>query len=246
MTSDPFESGVTDDAGETHERGEPRPSRAGGTVGDPASAAGAATLAKAASGPETTLPQTKTEATPVRGGPAPRNGGGTGAARVLVDGRPLRLAPHNCFACGSLNVAGLQLVIHIEGNSCWTELELPVRFEGWEGIAHGGILCTILDEVMAWSLVGQDTWGLTARMTVEFKRPVRVGTRLRAEGRVTRTRRRLATTEALLRDASNGEVLATAEALYVEVPPDSRQELKRRYGFDDGGTSASPGGGPAA
>ena len=68
---------------------------------------------------------------------------------------------------------------------CWTELTLDAAFQGWDGVAHGGILCTILDEVMAWSVIGQDTWGVTARMTVDFKRPVPVGLRLRAEGRVT-------------------------------------------------------------
>ncbi len=156
-----------------------------------------------------------------------------GRAQVLVEGRPLRFAPHDCFACGSLNVNGLQLVLHVEGQSCWTELELPERFQGWEGIAHGGIVCTILDEVMAWALVGQDAWGLTARMTVEFKRPVPVGAHLRAEGRMTEARRRLLTTTARLLDATNGEVLATAEALYVAAPSDRKRELKRRYGFDE-------------
>ncbi len=156
-----------------------------------------------------------------------------GRAQVLIEGRPLRFAPHNCFACGSLNVAGLQLVLHVEGERCWTELDLPQRFEGWEGIAHGGIVCTILDEVMAWALVGQDAWGLTARMTVEFKRPVPVGAHLRAEGRLAEARRRLLTTTARLTDASTGELLATAEALYMAAPPDRKRELKRRYGFDE-------------
>ena len=156
-----------------------------------------------------------------------------GRAQVFVEGRPLRFAPHNCFACGSLNVGGLQLVLHVEGEMCWTELDLPERFQGWEGIAHGGIVCTILDEVMAWALVGQDAWGLTARMTVEFKRPVAVGAHLRAEGRLSETRRRLLTTTARLLDTATGDVLATAEALYVAAPADRKRDLKRRYGFDE-------------
>ena len=77
------------------------------------------------------------------------------------------------------------LVLHVEPRRCWTELTLERRFEGWDGIAHGGILCTILDEVMAWSLVGEDNWGLTARMNVEFKKPVEIGQPIRAEGWIT-------------------------------------------------------------
>ena len=169
-----------------------------------------------------------------------------GRAQVLVEGRPLRFAPHDCFACGSLNVGGLQLVLHVEGATCWTELDLPERFQGWEGIAHGGIVCTILDEVMAWALVGQDAWGLTARMTVEFKRPVPVGAHLRAEGRLGEARRRLLTTTGRLLDATTGQVLATAEALYVAAPPERKRELKRRYGFDEGQPLLPSPAGPAA
>ena len=93
-----------------------------------------------------------------------------------VPGVPrFEVRPHHCFACGSLNTSGMGLVLHVEPRRCWTELTLEQRFEGWDGIAHGGILCTILDEVMAWSLVGEDNWGLTARINVEFKKPVEIG-----------------------------------------------------------------------
>src|SRR5215203_4010270 len=64
--------------------------------------------------------------------------------------------PHNCFACGTLNTHGLQLSIHLEEARSWTELTLDRRFEGWQEVAHGGIVCTILDEVMAWALVAED------------------------------------------------------------------------------------------
>jgi uncharacterized protein (TIGR00369 family) len=162
-------------------------------------------------------------------------GPGAGAsprASVTFDGRPFPIRPHHCFACGATNVHGLGLPLHVEDDSCWTELTLPDRFEGWEGIAHGGIVCTILDEVMAWSLAHRDAWGVTARMTVDFRRPVPIGVPLRGEGRLVRARRRLLDTEARLIDARSGEVLATAEALYVTAPDDRKAELKRRYGFD--------------
>src|SRR5664279_4322539 len=93
-----------------------------------------------------------------------------------------RIRPHNCFACGELNEIGLHLKLNLERGRCWTELEIPRRFEGWEGIIHGGILCTILDEVMAWSLVAEDNWGVTARMSIQFRKPVGVGQALRADG----------------------------------------------------------------
>jgi uncharacterized protein (TIGR00369 family) len=139
--------------------------------------------------------------------------------------------PHNCFACGALNAHGLHLELHVDGERCWTDLSIPARFQGWDEIAHGGIVATILDEVMAWSLVDHDNWGLTARMSVDFKRPVPLGRPIHAEGWVTEVRRRLITTEGQILDTETGQVLATAEATYVAAPEDRKRELKERYGY---------------
>jgi uncharacterized protein (TIGR00369 family) len=125
----------------------------------------------------------------------------------------------------------MQLALHVEPGRSWVELALEPRFQGWDGIAHGGILCTILDEVMAWALVGQDSWGLTARLAVDFKRPVTVGQALRAEGQVTRSRRRLVETSGQVLDRASGDVLATATGLYVAADDSRKEELRRRYGW---------------
>jgi uncharacterized protein (TIGR00369 family) len=144
---------------------------------------------------------------------------------------PFELVPHNCFACGALNTHGLRLLIHVEPKRAWTELALNERFEGWAGIAHGGILATILDEVMAWSLVGEDNWGLTARLSVEFKRPVPVGVPIRAEGAVVSVRRRVVETTAAIRSLATAEIVATARGTYVAATGTRRRELQDRYGF---------------
>ena len=140
------------------------------------------------------------------------------------------LQPHNCFACGTLNAHGLQLALHTGDGRCWTDLILDSRFEGWEGIAHGGIISTILDEVMAWAVVEHDLWGVTARMAVEFKLPVPIGRPIHGEGRVIETRRRIVTAEGTLSD-ENGNLLARAEATFVGAPDAKKAELKARYGF---------------
>ena len=157
--------------------------------------------------------------------------GSVGSGAPGLDGEAFEFAPHNCFACGTLNEHGLGLRIHVEPRRSWTELELQPRFEGWEGIAHGGILCTILDEVMAWALVAEDNWGVTARLSVEFKKPVPVGTRLRAEGWVTRSRRRLVETAARIVDQGSGAELAEATGVYVAADEEHKRELQRRYRF---------------
>ena len=141
------------------------------------------------------------------------------------------LSPHNCFACGTLNSHGLRLLLHVEPGRSWSEVTLDKRFEGWAGIAHGGILCTILDEVMAWALVGGDNWGLTTRLSVQFRKPVEVGRPFLAEGWVTRSRRRLVETASRLVDGASGAELATAEGVYFAADEARKKELRESYGF---------------
>jgi acyl-coenzyme A thioesterase PaaI-like protein len=174
---------------------------------------------------------------PVVGGPTPGEpnpGEPTPGGRVVSvpgSGLTIEVAPHHCFACGALNEHGMHLDLHVDGDRCWTELALPDRFQGWDGIAHGGIISTVLDEVMAWSLAATDNWGLTARMNIDFKRPVRLGVPIRGEGWVTSVRRRLVETAARLVDPVTGEILATATATYVAADPARKAELQARYRF---------------
>lgn len=150
---------------------------------------------------------------------------------MAPDGIRFDFAAHNCFACGTLNANGLGLVLHLEPERCWTEVELERRFEGWDGIAHGGIIATILDEVMAWSLVASDNWGVTARLAVEFRQPLPVGSRARAEGWITHARRRVVDTAARIVDIASGTELATATGVYVAADAARKRALQDRYGF---------------
>jgi len=151
-------------------------------------------------------------------------------SEVRATDRPaFEFEPHNCFACGELNEHGLRLQLHLEAQRSWTEFVLEDRFEGWRGVTHGGIIATILDEVMAWALVAEDNWGVTARMTLDFKRPVPIGTKVRADGWIVRSRRRLVETAGQIVDAE-GTILATADAVYVAAGEERKRELMERYG----------------
>ena len=164
----------------------------------------------------------------------------TGGGVLIGPGvRPFEIRDHRCFGCGSLNEHGLRMTLHVEVGAAWSDLTLEPRFEGWAGIAHGGILCTILDEVMAWSLVGQGNWGLTARLAVDFRRPVPLGRPLHADARVARTRRRLVETVGRISDQASGAALATATATYVAADPERTADPQARYGFRYRGSEAA-------
>jgi uncharacterized protein (TIGR00369 family) len=166
---------------------------------------------------------------------------GSGVAREdpQAEGR-FELSAHRCFACGDLNAQGIRMPLHIEPDRAWSDLEIEPRFQGWEGIAHGGILATLLDEVMAWAVASREAFGFTGRMSIEYRRPVPVGVRVRAEGRVVEARRRILRTSARIVDPATDEVYATAEGVYVTAPPERQQEMRERYGFL--GATDGPGG----
>ena len=157
---------------------------------------------------------------------------GAGGARGRRDREgAFEFEPHRCFACGELNEQGLQLTIHTSPAGSWTETSLEPRFQGWEAVAHGGIVCTLLDEVMAWAVIGRGTWGVTARLNVTFRRPIPVGSAIRAEGWVVDENRRAHRAEGRLIDVATREVLATGESTFVAVPPTEVDRLKARYGM---------------
>ncbi len=162
-----------------------------------------------------------------------------GAAQPGVEGT-FDLAAHRCFACGDLNAQGIRMVIHIEPDRSWSDLVLGPGFQGWEGIAHGGILATLLDEAMAWAIASREAFALTARMSIEYRRPVHVATPLRVEGRVIEMKRRLIRAEAAVLDRATGDVCARAEGVYLTIPESQQQELRSRYRF--AGTTDGPGG----
>lgn len=150
---------------------------------------------------------------------------------IETPGGRFEFAAHNCFGCGTLNAGGIGMALHVEAGRAWTDLTLDRRFEGWESVIHGGILCTILDEVMAWALVGEDNWGVTARMAVDFRKPIHVGMPIHAEGWITRARRRIVDTSGHIVGAATGVELATATGVYVAVDSARKRDLRERYAF---------------
>ena len=142
----------------------------------------------------------------------------------------LKAEPHDCFACGDVNEVGLHLQIRPMPGGAWAEVTVAEHFQGWGGVVHGGIVATILDDVMSWSLTELDFWGMTTRLDVSFRKPMLTGRRVRAEGRLVEHRRRIVKTAGRIIDVETGEELATAEAIYVTVGEAQRRVLQERYG----------------
>jgi uncharacterized protein (TIGR00369 family) len=131
---------------------------------------------------------------------------------------------HFCFACGERNPDGLRLRFEYpEPGRCRAEFVAPRKFQGWQGVLHGGIISALLDEAFAHALGGPERGAgeaaVTAEMTVRFKKPVRIGQKVFLEGRVIRVKGRLIDCESVLRDGAGTELAsATGKLIKLAAP----------------------------
>jgi acyl-coenzyme A thioesterase PaaI-like protein len=149
------------------------------------------------------------------------------------DSRPgLEAADHNCFGCGRLNEHGLQLDLKVDpdGNGVRTSFVPASRTEGYTGFVHGGIITTVLDEVMAWSLYRHDIWAVTGQLSTRYRKPIALGESTTATGIIVRDRGRVIEMRGEIRRDLDSVVLADATALFIRVPQSQARDWQNRYG----------------
>lgn len=137
---------------------------------------------------------------------------------------------HNCFACGTENPIGLNLQFYRLADTVCTELTLQRRYEGWEGVVHGGIVSTLLDEVMSWAIMyKKKVFLVTRKMDIKYVRPVLVGTPLKVAGRlVDDSEPPKIKARAEIRDEQGG-LLVRSNAEFVEIPKENFSGLTEDY-----------------
>jgi uncharacterized protein (TIGR00369 family) len=146
------------------------------------------------------------------------------------DGRRYAFADHHCFACGGTNPIGMRLGIELGEGAARAEWTAGDDFVGWEGKLHGGILATLLDEVMAWAPSSYDAWAVTAEMHLRYRSPASPGERLVAEAEVVRRRRRIYEVHGEIHGA-DGRLVLEGEGRYLGAAPGEKRGLKERYGM---------------
>lgn len=90
---------------------------------------------------------------------------------------------HNCFGCSPRNEIGLQMKFHAGDDAMYSFLTVPGHLGGWSNIAHGGIVTTIMDEIMAWATIYfLHHMVMTKNIQIEFLKPVPIGKPITAKG----------------------------------------------------------------
>ncbi len=103
----------------------------------------------------------------------------------------LESSANQCFVCGEANSIGLKLSFRIDGDVCRTEFTPTEAHMGYQGLTHGGIIFSLLDDVMANWLWLQGERCFTARADIRYRESLPIGTPVRVEGRMLKRKGRL-------------------------------------------------------
>ncbi len=128
-------------------------------------------------------------------------------------------SPSNpCFGCGGANPRGMRLAFDPdpERRRIVGRFRLGAEYQGGPGFIHGGIIATVLDEAMGKVSRFSDVRAVTAELTVEYLKPVRVDQEIRVEAFESQREGRHLFHQGEIRD-TEGELLARGRGRFVVV-----------------------------
>jgi acyl-coenzyme A thioesterase PaaI-like protein len=137
-----------------------------------------------------------------------------------------------CFVCGMRNPYGLHLVFRLEDKSVLSDFMPREEHQGFPGVIHGGIVASVLDEVLNRTsmLAPHPAWTMTGRLEVRYRRYVPYGKMLRARATTGQQRGRMIQASGILTLADDESVvLAEAQGTFMALTPDLTQEIMKDY-----------------
>lgn len=125
-----------------------------------------------------------------------------------------------CFACGDKNPHGLKMKFQIdrEKQAIHTIFTVEPTYQGWDGVVHGGIISTLLDETMANLVYHLGFNAIAASLEVRFKQPAPILEPLLIQGEITEVHKKLVRAKASVAK-EDGTVLATGISSFVRQGP---------------------------
>lgn len=133
-----------------------------------------------------------------------------------------------CFGCGTENPIGLNLYFYASGDYVCADFTPGKNYQGWENMAHGGILFTLLDEVMSWTIIYfERIFFVTRKMEIKYVKPVMVGTPLTIKGSIVDTSNKpMIKVKGEVVD-EKGKILARGTGEFIELPEDKLSSISK-------------------
>ncbi|MCK9618010.1 MAG: PaaI family thioesterase [Lentimicrobiaceae bacterium] len=140
---------------------------------------------------------------------------------------------YNCFGCSPDNPLGLKMEFAEEGDNIVSRWKAQSDYQGWNGVLHGGIQQTLMDEIASWVVFTKlKTGGVTSRMESRFKKAVQVasGDIITLHARHINTRHNLAYIHVQLFD-NQMQLCTEADVQYFTFPEKAAKTLLNYPGY---------------
>ena len=122
---------------------------------------------------------------------------------------------NRCFVCGPGNNIGLKMVFRLDDDVCRSEFRPTDMHCGYDGVTHGGIIFSVLDDVMANWIHLKGIRAYTAKCDIRYKDSLPTGTQVTVEGHCTKQRGRLIVMLGKMIRADTKEVVAETQASFM-------------------------------
>ena len=131
-----------------------------------------------------------------------------------------------CFVCGRKNPIGLYMHFFDNGDDeVSSEYTVPEQYQGYPGIVHGGVLASMLDEVVGRvSMIGDPHhFMMSVKLAISYRHPVPINTLLKVTGKIVRLRGRLGKAEGKI-CLPDGTVACEAAMTLADIPQELLSE----------------------
>ena len=132
----------------------------------------------------------------------------------------------NCFICGQKNEIGLKILFSMADGTARAEYTPTRTFEGYKDVLHGGIISSLLDEVMIYAVFSKGHIALTSQIEVKFRKPAKIGEKLLLEGRVVDDGGRLILAEGKILN-QGGLLIASGKGKFYKAKGKLKERLEQ-------------------
>jgi uncharacterized protein (TIGR00369 family) len=124
-----------------------------------------------------------------------------------------------CFGCGPENADRLGVEPAVRRNRVVAELRFAPRFQGGPGVVHGGATAAFFDDLMGHVLIAHGSPAVTAKLEVNYLRPIPLGVTLSGEAWLAERDGRKLWVEAIGHDG-RGVDFVEARGLFLTIGPE--------------------------
>ncbi|MDD5014314.1 MAG: PaaI family thioesterase [Atribacterota bacterium] len=137
----------------------------------------------------------------------------------------------DCFVCGKDNATGLNIVFFRDQDKIKAEFIPESKHQGFKGIVHGGILFSILDEIMGrTAVVSKGVMTMTVEINIKYRKKALVGEKIIFIAQMTKDLGRMIEAQGEAR-SEDGTLLTEAKGKFLVISKEMQKEIEEYCNF---------------